>query len=121
MIHHRLFFLTSLSLAPIVSLIHGGEKDKKMEMETSMLSVMCYKCDSPVLKAREINKDILYWKNISSPAKLTEPSDVSSLLPVSSLPPIHCEQCKELCCEPVWHTSGDKLKAAYKIIRKASK
>lgn len=115
--NNGILFLSSLILLLSVN-SRGCERDLKFSKESNEVSLACIKCDKYLLTMNGSfkNKDIFFWQSITKPSELVASTDVSSLLPVSSLPSIKCPGCKEVCCEPVWHAAGDTLKAAYKVI-----
>ena len=106
----------SLSLAAVSSAL-GCDWDKKSGKSSYTLEMMCKKCDKYVLtlSGHELKKDVFLWEAIVNPARFKASSDVSQFLPVSALPAIKCDSCKELCFKPILDKSESVSKAAYKI------
>lgn len=109
-------FVFSFSLA-------ACEGEKKIAESSKEVELLCTACDKYLLtmSGSFFAKNIMYWEAIKKPAILVKPSDISQLLPLSSLPAIHCADCKATCLEPVWHASGTVLKAAYRAIGASKK
>lgn len=110
----------SLSLLTTFSLT-AGESDTKKLMAQKEVDLSCGSCNKYVLThATPLPDNYIFWEKIVRPSHYVM-GDLSTLMPVSCLPTIYCNSCKNPCAEAAIYRRGSTLKAVYKIVNSKTK